>query len=503
MAHWPSSLLSDHIHPWGWEGLLATCGLLLGLRAILGVRDRAELRHPSVLLLLHMLTVFVRAMFAPESRMQSTLHLASLFLLFACVGVSLLVLVHWLLQRRFRTELPRILRDVLQGMVYAAAGFLTLRAAGVEPTSLLTTSALLTAVIGLSLQDTLGNLFAGLAIQAERPFEIGDWVQFDDKREHIGRIVEINWRAAKVLTIEHVEVTVPNSMLAKAPLRNYSKPDPHVRVSISVPAPYELPPGRVQELLLSLARDVPGVAEHPAAFAVVTGFSERGVEYDLRYFIGDFSQREIIAGAIRERFWYALDREAVSFPVPRRAVSLQRESELREARKLDLRALEAALRGVDFLHALPVEVLRELAARSRTLRFAPGEWILRQGEEGSSLHIVLEGSVRVMIASDGQEPIEVAQLGVGQVFGEMSVMTGEPRSASVCADTETVLLELCKDAVRDVVDKTPELMQAMGDVLAQRMAMVEEAREAGSSQNVATAEDSRELLQRIKRFFSN
>ncbi len=502
MASWPASLLSEDIHPFGWGALSVALGLLLALRIILAPRERGALRHPFALLLLHLLVVFVRAAVAPESRVEGgMLDLTARFLLFACLGVSTFVLLRWLVGRRLHWELPRIVQDVCQGLVYAMAGMFTLRAAGVEPSSLLTTSALLTAVIGLSLQDTMGNLFAGLAIQAERPFGVGDWVQFDDKREHIGRIVEINWRAAKVLTIENVEVTVPNSMLAKAPLRNYSKPEPRVRVSVSVAAPYDWPPHQVQELLLGILKDVPGVAHDATATAVVTNFSERGVEYDVRYFIRDFSEREIVAGTVRERLWYALRRAGLAFPIPQRAVSLQKTTQEAEREVADISACEVALRGVDFLQALPDEVLRELAERSRTQLFAPGEYILRQGDVGNSLHIVLSGTVQVLMAAQGREAVEVAQLGAGNVFGEMSVMTGEPRSASVRAVRETLLLELRKEAVRGVVEKTPELMQAMSKVLAERMKKVEISTASGEG-SLTDVDPSWEVLQRIKRFFS-
>src|SRR5262249_47572296 len=112
--------------------------------------------------------------------------------------------------------LPKISRDIVQGLAYAGIGLATLHAAGVRPGSLLTTSALLTAVIGLSLQETLGNLFAGLAIQMQRPFDVDDWIQFDTDPKHIGRVIEINWRATKVLTLDEVEVIVPNATLAKS-----------------------------------------------------------------------------------------------------------------------------------------------------------------------------------------------------------------------------------------------------------------------------------------------
>src|SRR5690606_13193402 len=148
---------------------------------------------------------------------------------------------------------------------YAAVALVVLRAAGVELGSLLTTSALLTAVIGLSLQDTLGNLFAGLAIQAQQPFEVGDWIQHDPTdQETMGRVVEINWRATRVLTVDNVEVTIPNGALARASIRNFSRPTAEVRRSVTITVAAHVPPNEVHRLFAEAVAGTPGVLSHPA-----------------------------------------------------------------------------------------------------------------------------------------------------------------------------------------------------------------------------------------------
>ena len=136
----------------------------------------------------------------------------------------MLLVLDTILSRRLDRPLPKIIRDILQGLVYFVLALAILRQLGVEPGQLLTTSALLTAVVGLSLQDTAGNLIAGLSVQLQRPFDVGDWIQFDDNPKNIGRVIEINWRATTLLTLDENEIIVPNGLLAKAPLRNYTKP---------------------------------------------------------------------------------------------------------------------------------------------------------------------------------------------------------------------------------------------------------------------------------------
>src|SRR6185369_7136693 len=147
--------------------------------------------------------------------------------------------------------------DLTQAVVYVIVVLLTLRLMGVEPTSLLTTSALLTAVIGLALQDTLGNLVSGLALQMQRPFEVGDWIQFDQDPRQVGQVTEVNWRATTLMTSDLVEVIVPNAFLAKAQIRNYSRPSTVSRRSVSVQGPYDESPHRVQDAIARALKGTP------------------------------------------------------------------------------------------------------------------------------------------------------------------------------------------------------------------------------------------------------
>src|SRR5690606_4204865 len=175
----------------------------------------------------------------------------------------------------------------------------TLRQAGAQLDALLTTSALLTAVIGLSLQDTLGNLFAGLSIQAQNPFEVGDWIQYGEDERTLGRVIEINWRATKVLTLDAVEVVIPNGQLARAPIRNFTRPTSISRRSIPVVVPFHVSPHRVHTVLLGALRQVEGVLSDPPPAILTSGFEERGIRYRVVFFIGDFARREQIDSLVR------------------------------------------------------------------------------------------------------------------------------------------------------------------------------------------------------------
>ena len=488
------------------ETSLLTAIVLLGVARILLPREeRPRLRLPAVLIFLHLILQTAKY-FVPESfgSAKKFLDLCAFLLILLSMGRSgFLIVIHSVLSQRLARPLPKIIRDIIQGTIYIVALLFTLQAAGLEPGSLLTTSALLTAVIGLSLQDTLGNLFAGLAIQAQRPFEVGDWIQYDTEDTNIGMVVEINWRAVRVRTLQRVEITVPNNLLARAPIRNFTRPQVEARRDIECFAPYSTPPRQVTTMLLKAIRDVPGVLQEPAPSVIPQGFHERGVTYSIRYFVTDFKRREFIDGHVRERIWYALNRAEIDIPAPQRTVhiheSTQKEREERERRQIEARA--RYLRKVDFLEGIPEEALVTLAKMSETRLYDAEEAIIRQGDEDEEFFIVQRGRVGIEVDKQRHGVLRVAQLGPGQFFGEMSLMTGERRRATVRAVDECQLLVVGKLAFNRVFDDRPELVARISDVLSKREAQLGEIEERTSTVD-EDSERSAELLERIRDFFS-
>src|SRR5262249_32123194 len=180
--------------------------LVVLLLFLLPAPSRRRARGPVLLLLLHLLLLGLLALIPVGVPLHGWVAGTALFVLLTCIGLSLVVLLTEAPLSPIRRTPPKIFLDITHGLVYLLALLITLSASGLEPTSLFAGSAAITAVIGLSLRDTFGNLFAGLAIQAQRPFEIGDWIQFDAQDGHIGQVVEINWRATKVVTGDKAEI---------------------------------------------------------------------------------------------------------------------------------------------------------------------------------------------------------------------------------------------------------------------------------------------------------
>ena len=480
---------------------------LMGLTALLmPPADRRQLRLPLGFFIAHLVLRGVSFLFESGTPIHRTVSLIALGTLLVTIGRStVLLLLDVILGRRLDRALPKIIRDIIQGLVYFLLLLALLREIGLEPGQLLTTSALLTAVIGLSLQDTLGNLVAGLSVQIQRPFNVGDWIQFDADKNNVGRVIEINWRATTLVTLDDVEVVVPNGALAKAALRVYSRPTTTVRRNLFVQVAYEVPPKRVHEVLLDAIKDTPGVLKDPPPNVVTNSYLDSGIEYWVRIYVNQFARRDIIEGAVRDRIWYAFQRTGIAFPYPHRIVHMQQHDEESRALETQRKALkrEEALVGVDFLRVVTDEQRRELALRATTRLFSGGEVIVRQGDDTAELFIILRGEVIVLLEADGQES-EITRLGAGQFFGEMALVTREKRKATVKAARDCELLVIDHEAFEAVLHQAPGVVAALSKVLAERQLELDVHAERITNEERTTLveRESNQLLQSIKKLFS-
>ncbi|MFM1996220.1 MAG: hypothetical protein RLZZ111_607 [Planctomycetota bacterium] len=454
---------------------------------------------PAVLLVLAPLPLAVASLFPGTATAPLATSFGVRFFLVASLLQSLLLLAAVSAWERIGSPMPKIFLDVLRIVALAAALVTILFEAGVKAENLFTGSAVLTAVLGFALKDTLGNVFAGLAIHAEHPFEVGDWIQYDAVPAHIGRVVEINWRATKVITLDEAHVIIPNGQLAQASIRNFTKPEPWSRRSLFVIAPYEVPPQRVQRVILDAIRGSFGVLEQPAPSVVTNDFKERGVEYWVRLFTTDFDKRDRVDGMARDRIWYAFAREGIEIPVATQQLRISRlPTPAAESPEEAVARREASLERIGLLEPLGPEHIHGLAALAAERVYAAGEPVIRQGDAGDSMFVILTGRVAVTVQQPGTAAVRLAELAAGDYFGEMSLMTGAPRSATVTALEETRLLEVGKESFRGILAAEPGLVDRLGAAL--------EARQAERVRAIAGAErqspEAQDLLSRIRDFFA-
>jgi len=486
-------------------GIATAIALLALARWLLPKDEKARVHLPFAYLLLGGLFGALSALLEGNANVGRVFSFLYTFFLLASCGRSLVLLaVDVIFNRQMHRAPPRIFRDVTQAVVYVVVLLLTLRAVGVEPSSLLTTSALLTAVIGLSLQDTLGNMVSGLALQMQRPFEVGDWIQFEPDPRQIGQVTEVNWRATTVMTNDLVEVIVPNALLAKAAIRNYSRPSLVSRRVVSVHGPYEASPASVHEAVLAALAGTSGVLADPPPYMQTRQFGDSGIEYAVHFFTSDFASRERIDGYVRDRIWYALQRGGVQVPYPHRTVHTHQVSEETRGASLEreLERRDRVLRHVDFLDVLPREAHRALAAAATVRLYAAGEVVVAQGDAAGELYIIDRGEVVVELPREERSPREVARLGPGKFFGEMGLMTGEQRKASVRAAVECELLVVSHVAFHATLVSNTDVIEKISELLLARQAQLDAVAESRDTMIEPVQDRSKRLISQIKNFFN-
>jgi len=414
------------------------------------------------------------------------------------VSVGLLESAQWLLVDALlvgwlnRPPPPRILRDFATVAFALAVFLLSLRGMlGLNLSSLLATSAMISVVLGLALQDTLGSFFAGMALQMEAPLAIGDNVQIG---EHLGTVVQVSWRAIRLLNLDRDEVTFPNSLVTRSTLINFSRPAPAHLCAVEAHIHYRHSPNLVIAALTEAMRGVPGVLDDPPCHALVWSYAESAVLYRARYFIADFRRVNYIRSDVGARIWYALHRAGIENAYPVRV----HRTESQDGDAGD--RVNAALLKVDILGPLTPDERSALADRLRPLTFGRGETVIRQGDVGDSLFVILRGRVEVSVASAGRQEV-VNTLAAGSVFGEMSLLTGTPRSATVLAVDDVEVVPVTVEAFRRIVAENPAVLEAVTGVVSRRRTRLDAAIHEAEAEAAALSAEHNDLLERVRSFF--
>ena len=412
--------------------------------------------------------------------------LARLTLVLAIVIVTVALVANKWRDDRPSERFPGIVQDVSVIALFMAIATVIMRE------QLLTTSAVGAVVVGFALQDTLGNLFAGLAIQIEKPFRVGHWVQVGERE---GQVEEVTWRATKLRTKAGQFLVVPNSVMAKEPVLNFSEPTVPTRIDVEVGASYLAPPNDVKRAIHEAIANAPLAMRSPEPQVVIKGFGASSIDYLAQFWIGDYAVDRAARDQVRTNIWYTFRRYDIEIPWPIQIEYSREEQPVRT--EADVVDAAERLGVIDLFASLRPEARGSLAAASRQHMFAAGEAIVRHNAPGDSMFVVLKGRVRVTIEPSGQE---VAIIPAGGFFGEMSLLTGDPRTATVRAAEDSVVLEIAAPAFGPLAAANPQVLEHITTVIGSRQVGLEEAR-ASAAATVPQA-GPRTLLERMKKFLS-
>ncbi len=335
-----------------------------------------------------------------------------------------------------------------------------------ELTPFLATSAVVGAVVGLALQDTLGNLFAGIALHTEAPFRVGDWVRVADRD---GRIEQVSWRAMRLRTWDGDTLTIPNNEVSRHAMLNYSVPAaPHSRL-ILVHIGYETPPNRAIGVLRGALAQVDGMAAGVSPNIRIVGYHDFAIRYEIRYFFGSYEDYRVIEGEIYRLVWYHLRRAGIEFALPISNVVVQQNLAAPRAEDAGRPRCCPRCAASTCSDRLSDAELHTVASRLRPQHYAAGEKIIEEGAAGDSLFLVDRGEVRVLRRLGGT-PREIARLGEGECFGEMAMLTGQQRTATVVAGTDVDVFMIDKTGFQDILAGNPDMAVDISALLAKRRA---------------------------------
>ncbi len=338
---------------------------------------------------------------------------------------------------------------------------------------LVTTSAVLTAMIGLAAQEPLKDLFAGLELQLDEHFQQGDFVWLEDGTA--GVIVEINWRDTCLRDLTGTLVIVPNTKITSEVVRNHGAFG-FMGNRFSIGLDYAFPTTQARQLLLESVRQHPRVLAEPEPIVWVKEFADSAILYDIVVYQapGGLAAQLSLRSDLLEQIWYRLERAGQSIPYPVRELRRQAPQgktsqpvSSAEAERRRLLALNPLFK------ALNEEEIDRLASHIRCVRYAAAEVIVREGDRGGAMYQVVKGSVDVWKQKPGEAPIHVASLEAGALFGEMAMLTDSTRSATVQAQEECLLLEVNREHIGPLLQDNPELMERLAQLVSGRRAELE------------------------------
>src|SRR5205085_3189062 len=409
----------------------------------------------------------------------------------------------WYFEKRKQTPIPHFLREVFGGLIFLVALLLVLSVgyhAESQLKGLLAGSGIAVIILGIAGQNLFGGIIAGMSLQINRPYKVGDWLKVGDT---YGEVREINWRSTRLCTNDAIYLDIPNNEIVKSTIVNLHYPTEVHAMRIRVGVDYNVPPNRVKDALSRAATNANGVLPNPPVKVFLVDFAEHAVTYEIKFYMGNHARINEINDAVRTSVWYELKRQRINIPYPIRTLQLERRAPTpvpeghEEAR--------AILRGEPLFQCLSDTQIDNLVKQSHLDHFGRGERVIEEGAEGDSMFILLRGAAEVSVSKNGST-IPVATLRSGDCFGEMSLLTGEKRSATVRAEGDCYVMEISKDVMGEVIRESPDCLKQLSELLAKRKMETEGILKDLASSSADHAAKQREytatFLKRLKTFFA-
>lgn len=445
--------------------LLLLVGILVYAAAWLVARRlvRRTAAGPAVLNSLHLAFLVVAAeavkVGLPPDSLWRQVVLALQLALLAALSVLVIVklyLGHYLAARK-QIAVNSIIRDLIAIVIIAGFVLLFLRhVLKLNLATILTPSAILTAIVGLAMQDTIANLIAGIIIQIEKPFAVNDWINIDGQK---GEVREINWRYTKIETLDQLYIVIPNSKISSDKIINYSKPTPIVKEFIEIGVSYDVPPVKVKRAIFDILKANPNITDKRAIEIRIDAYADSSILYKIIYPIAKVAEQRRVKDEVYSAIWYRFRKDGITIPYPIRTVLMAGP-----APEPDVSDIIEALSGLSFFEGVNRDNLAYLARFGLLHAVEPGRVLAHEQDPGDSMFFILEGDCQI---TRNRKP--VADLHRGDFFGEMSLLTNEPRIARVEAVTHGRLLEVDRSTFRVLIENEPIMLRQIEAVFEDRL----------------------------------
>lgn len=327
-------------------------------------------------------------------------------------------------------------------------------------------------VIGLALQDSLGNVFSGIALLFERPIGIGDWVEIGD---NVGKVIEITWRSVHLQTWSRDLLVIPNSELAKSNFKNLSRPSGIHVETFEVGFSYNDPPNRVKQILKQTALETEGVLSDPEPFIQTKAYNDFYINYKIGLFIADYGQSRRILDEYVTRIWYAAKRHNLTIPYP---IQIEYEYEsiapIPEAQSGRIAAILGSIPSLTLITPVLVE---QLNGKIMTHQYGTGEIVITQGDRLPGLYLVLQGRVELAISDRIGKKYPVLELSQGDFFGiQASLLSEQLSDVSVIALEDLEVLILDTETLQLLLMRIPRFALEIGELMESRRKLVQTAK---------------------------
>jgi len=327
-------------------------------------------------------------------------------------------------------HVPPILRRFLLLVAYFLVATIILRTfLNLDVTSLVATSAVVSFVVGLASQDLLGSILAGVVIGVERPVVIGNWITIDGVE---GKVVDITWRRTMLETRNGDTLILPNSQIMKTAIVNHALPSNLHRITMKVGVHYRHPPNAVKQAMTAAARLCPHVLDSPAPSVFLDEFGDSAIVYRLNMWINDMSVLEQAKEQVNTHIWYQFKRRSLEIPFPIRTLHRPTKAVPENTLIQEMIAqLVPLLKNSELFASVADESLEKLGRRMSLETYGAREVLFQEKQEGDTMYMLVSGSAQVLKKMAGQEEKELAVLQPGSIMGEMSLLLGQPRTATI------------------------------------------------------------------------